>query len=77
MQDVETDEEYTFHCDRWLSRDKEDFDVVREFPISRKTGSTPQGIYKGLFLENIWKCQHYGIFVKFGCWSISYALCPF
>ncbi|XP_071154983.1 lipoxygenase homology domain-containing protein 1-like isoform X1 [Mytilus edulis] len=42
MQDVETDEEYTFHCDRWLSRDKEDFDVVREFPISRKTGSTPQ-----------------------------------
>lgn len=47
MQDTGSEEVYTFHCDRWLSRDKEDFDVVREFPISGKSGSTPKG--KGHF----------------------------
>jgi hypothetical protein len=45
MQDASTEEEYTFHCDRWLSREKDDCDVVREFPISRKTGTTPACMY--------------------------------
>ena len=45
MIDANTAAEYPFHCDRWLSRDKEDFDVVREFPISRKTGPTPASMF--------------------------------
>ncbi|XP_060083246.1 lipoxygenase homology domain-containing protein 1-like [Ylistrum balloti] len=41
LQDTVTEEEFVFGCNRWLARDKEDFDLVREFPVVKADKSPP------------------------------------
>ena len=35
MQDIHTDEELVFECQRWLSRDEDDCEICRELPAVR------------------------------------------
>lgn len=43
LQDLDTSEVFIIHCDRWLSREKDDFDLTREFPITHKNKTPPEG----------------------------------
>jgi len=43
MQDVNAQNEIVFNCDRWLSREKDDFDVVREFPVDTSSNTALPG----------------------------------
>lgn len=36
MKDQNTDEDLTFECHRWLARDEDDSEIVRELPAVRK-----------------------------------------
>ncbi|XP_061166198.1 lipoxygenase homology domain-containing protein 1-like [Saccostrea echinata] len=42
LQDLDTSEVFLVRCDRWLSREKDDFDLTREFPIIHKNKPPPQ-----------------------------------
>lgn len=35
LKDLHTNEELTFKCDRWLSRDEDDHEICRELPVMR------------------------------------------
>ena len=35
MKDIHTDEQLTFKCRRWLSRDEDDHEICRELPAVR------------------------------------------
>ncbi|XP_069127319.1 uncharacterized protein [Argopecten irradians] len=41
LQDTVTKEELVFGCNRWLARDKDDFDLVREFPVVKANKPPP------------------------------------
>lgn len=43
LQDLDTSEVFLVHCDRWLSREKDDFDLTREFPITHKNKTPAEG----------------------------------
>lgn len=43
LQDLDTSEVFLIHCDRWLSREKDDFDLTREFPITHKNKTPAEG----------------------------------
>lgn len=44
---METNEEYLFECDNWLSRDYGDGEILREFAPSKEEG-TLQGFHLDL-----------------------------
>ncbi|XP_021373395.1 lipoxygenase homology domain-containing protein 1-like isoform X2 [Mizuhopecten yessoensis] len=44
LQDNATQEDFVFGCNRWLARDQDDFDVVREFPVV-KANKTPPSVF--------------------------------
>ncbi|XP_048764444.2 lipoxygenase homology domain-containing protein 1-like isoform X2 [Ostrea edulis] len=42
LQDLDTSEVFVVRCDRWLSREKDDFDLTREFPIIHEKTTPPE-----------------------------------
>ena len=43
MEDKDTKEEFIFKFDRWMNREKDDADVVRELPVLRDGKSELEG----------------------------------
>ncbi|CAF1415328.1 unnamed protein product, partial [Rotaria sordida] len=46
MQNLKTNEQYTFHCGRWLSKTEDDKQIIRELPATGPLISSPLPVVK-------------------------------
>lgn len=50
LQDKDTNEEFVFKFERWMEREKDDHDIVRELPVSKEGQDPLPGTSHGLKL---------------------------